>query len=57
MNQAEIGVIGGSGLYEIPGLEDKSELQIDTPFGSPSDAYILGLLEGKRVAFLSRHGP
>ncbi len=56
MKQAEIGVIGGSGLYEIPGLEDKSELQIDTPFGSPSDAYILGLLEGKRVAFLSRHG-
>ena len=56
MSQAEIGVIGGSGLYEIPGLEDKSELEIDTPFGSPSDAYILGLLEGKRVAFLSRHG-
>jgi len=56
MSQAEIGVIGGSGLYEIPGLEDKSELHIDTPFGSPSDAYILGLLEGKRVAFLSRHG-
>ena len=56
MSQAEIGVIGGSGLYEIPGLEDKSELQIDTPFGSPSDAYILGQLEGKRVAFLSRHG-
>ena len=56
MSQAEIGVIGGSGLYEISGLENKSELHIDTPFGSPSDAYILGLLEGKRVAFLSRHG-
>ncbi len=56
MSQAEIGIIGGSGLYDIPGLEDKSESQIDTPFGSPSDAYILGRLEGKRVAFLARHG-
>ncbi len=56
MSQAEIGIIGGSGLYDIPGLEEKSEQQIDTPFGSPSDAYILGRLEGKRVAFLARHG-
>ena len=56
MSQAEIGVIGGSGLYEMPGLENKRELQIDTPFGSPSDAYVLGRLEGRRVAFLSRHG-
>ena len=56
MSQAEIGIIGGSGLYDIPGLEDKSESQIDTPFGSPSDAYILGRLEGRRVAFLARHG-
>ena len=56
MSQAEIGIIGGSGLYDIPGLEEKSESQIDTPFGSPSDAYILGRLEGKRVAFLARHG-
>jgi len=56
MSQAEIGIIGGSGLYDISGLEEKSESQIDTPFGSPSDAYILGRLEGKRVAFLARHG-
>ena len=56
MSQAEIGIIGGSGLYDIPGLEEKSESRIDTPFGSPSDAYILGRLEGKRVAFLARHG-
>lgn len=56
MNSAEIGIIGGSGLYDIPGVTDRQELQIDTPFGSPSDAYLLGTLEGKRVAFLARHG-
>ncbi len=56
MSRAEIGIIGGSGLYDIPGLEEKRERQLDTPFGSPSDAYILGRLEGKRVAFLARHG-
>ena len=56
MNKAEIGVIGGSGLYEMPGLEERVELEIDTPFGSPSDSYIVGTLEGKRVAFLARHG-
>lgn len=56
MNSAEIGIIGGSGLYDIPGVIDRQELQIDTPFGSPSDAYLLGTLEGKRVAFLARHG-
>ncbi|HLV02483.1 MAG TPA: S-methyl-5'-thioadenosine phosphorylase, partial [Acidobacteriota bacterium] len=49
MNSAEIGIIGGSGLYDIPGVTDRQELQIDTPFGSPSDAYLLGTLEGKRV--------
>ena len=56
MGQAEIGVIGGSGLYEMPGLEEKEETWVETPFGRPSDAYILGRLEGKRVAFLARHG-
>jgi 5'-methylthioadenosine phosphorylase len=56
MNQAEIGIIGGSGLYEMPGLEEKSEVSVDTPFGSPSDVYVLGRLQGKRVAFLARHG-
>ena len=56
MQQAEIGVIGGSGLYQMMELEDPREVELDTPFGSPSDAYILGQLHGKRVAFLARHG-
>jgi 5'-methylthioadenosine phosphorylase len=54
--QAEIGVIGGSGLYSMPGLIDTREIRLKTPFGEPSDAYIVGSLEGKRVAFLARHG-
>jgi 5'-methylthioadenosine phosphorylase len=53
---AEIGIIGGSGLYNMPGLTDTSERKLDTPFGDPSDVYVLGKLEGKRVAFLTRHG-
>jgi 5'-methylthioadenosine phosphorylase len=56
MKQAEIGVIGGSGLYAMADLEEKEEVQIDTPFGSPSDTFIVGVLSGKRVAFLARHG-
>ncbi len=56
MAQAEIGIIGGSGLYNMPGLTDIHELSQDTPFGAPSDAYVLGMLEGKKVAFLARHG-
>ncbi|HUS18065.1 MAG TPA: S-methyl-5'-thioadenosine phosphorylase [Terriglobales bacterium] len=56
MQQAEIGIIGGSGLYSMPGLTDVRELQQSTPFGAPSDAYILGTLHGRKVAFLSRHG-
>jgi 5'-methylthioadenosine phosphorylase len=55
-NTAEIGVIGGSGLYSMPGLTNTRELRLKTPFGDPSDAFILGSLEGKRVAFLARHG-
>lgn len=51
-----IGVIGGSGLYEIAGLENTRRVEIDTPFGAPSDAYVLGLLGGRDVAFLPRHG-
>ncbi len=51
-----IGVIGGSGLYDMPGLENKQTLTIDTPFGSPSAPVIIGLLDGKKVAFLARHG-
>lgn len=54
--QAEAGILGGTGLYEIEGIEDIEEVNLDTPFGQPSDAFIIGVLEGKRVAFLSRHG-
>ena len=56
MPQAEIGIIGGSGLYSIPGLSDMREVKQDTPFGDPSDAYMLGTLAGHKVAFLARHG-
>ena len=56
MQQAEIGIIGGSGLYSMPGFGDIHELSLETPFGKPSDAYVLGTLEGRKVAFLSRHG-
>jgi 5'-methylthioadenosine phosphorylase len=52
---AEIGIIGGSGLYSMPGLEHAHEWRVKTPFGEPSDAFVLGTLEGKRVAFLARH--
>ena len=54
--QAEIGVIGGSGIYQIEGLQNIREVEIDTPFGKPSDSYIIGELEGKKIAFLPRHG-
>jgi 5'-methylthioadenosine phosphorylase len=54
--QAEIGVIGGSGLYSMNGLTNTRKLRVKTPFGDPSDTFILGTLEGKRVAFLARHG-
>ncbi len=56
MAKADIGVIGGSGLYNMPGIERVREVRLSTPFGKPSDAYILGTLEGRKVAFLSRHG-
>ena len=55
MQQAEIGIIGGSGLYHMPGFSDVHEVRQQTPFGDPSDAYILGTLEGHQVAFLARH--
>src|SRR6202451_828561 len=54
--QAEIGIIGGSGLYAMNGLTKTREVTVKTPFGEPSDAIVLGMLEGKRVAFLARHG-
>ena len=56
MAQATIGVIGGSGLYEIAGLTDVEEHDISTPFGKPSDPIVVGALQGRRVAFLPRHG-
>ena len=55
MQQAEIGIIGGSGLYHMPGFNDAQEVRLHTPFGDPSDAYILGTLENRKVAFLARH--
>lgn len=56
MAKARIGVIGGSGLYEMEGLTDVEEVKVKTPFGEPSDLIVMGTLEGQRVAFLPRHG-
>jgi 5'-methylthioadenosine phosphorylase len=56
LQHAEIGIIGGSGLYSMPGLTGIDEVVIETPFGAPSDAYVVGTLEGRQVAFLARHG-
>lgn len=56
MPKAEIGIIGGSGFYSMPGLAKISELKLKTPFGTPSDTYVLGTLDGRKVAFLARHG-
>ena len=54
--KAEIGIIGGSGLYSMPGFEAAEEANIETPFGRPSENYVLGQLAGRSVAFLARHG-
>ncbi len=54
--QARIGVIGGSGVYQIDALADLEEVALTTPFGNPSDSYIMGTIKGQRVAFLARHG-
>ena len=56
MSEARIGVVGGSGLYQMEGLVVREERRIQTPFGDPSDVYILGELDGRSVAFLPRHG-
>jgi 5'-methylthioadenosine phosphorylase len=53
---AEIGIIGGSGLYNMDGLTGVTEQRVDTPFGDPSEVFVLGTLEGRKVAFLARHG-
>src|SRR5271169_4971271 len=54
--EVKIGIIGGSGLYHMDGLSDTREVRVKTPFGDPSDSIVIGTLEGRRVAFLSRHG-
>src|SRR5436853_3375356 len=54
--RAAIGIIGGSGLYSMAGLTNTREIRVKTPFGDPSETIVLGTLEGKRVAFLARHG-
>jgi 5'-methylthioadenosine phosphorylase len=54
-NDIKIGIVGGSGLYQMAGLTDIEEIAVETPFGKPSDAYRVGTLEGKRVVFLARH--
>ncbi len=56
MPQAKIGVIGGTGLYEIEGMTGVEEVKVSTPFGDPSDSIIVGTLEGTNIAFLPRHG-
>jgi len=56
MEKIKIGIIGGSGLYDMPGLTERSEISVETPFGAPSDPLVIGSLSGKRVAFLARHG-
>jgi 5'-methylthioadenosine phosphorylase len=56
LSQAEIGIIGGSGLYSMPGVSDVHEVKLTTPFGDSSDPYVLGTLAGRKVAFLARHG-
>jgi 5'-methylthioadenosine phosphorylase len=56
MQRAQIGIIGGSGLYDMAGVTDREEVRVTTPFGEPSAPYLLGTLAGKRVAFLARHG-
>jgi len=56
MPEAKIGIIGGSGLYDIEGMTDIEEVNVDTPFGKPSDSIVVGRLEGVGIAFLPRHG-
>jgi 5'-methylthioadenosine phosphorylase len=56
LQEVEIGIIGGSGLYAMPGLTGIKEIRVQTPFGDPSDVFVTGELEGRKVAFLARHG-
>ena len=56
MTEKTLGIIGGSGLYDLPGLEQRADVTLETPFGPPSDSLVTGVLQGTRVAFLPRHG-
>src|SRR5512135_3112020 len=56
MERVKVGIIGGSGLYEVSELTERTEVTLDTPFGPPSDRFVVGTLRGRRVAFLARHG-
>src|SRR5258706_9659407 len=56
METVQIGIVGGSGLYDMADVTDRTEVALTTPFGDPSGPYVLGTLRGKRVAFLARHG-
>jgi 5'-methylthioadenosine phosphorylase len=56
MHNVQIGIIGGSGLYDMADVTDRSEVTLTTPFGEPSGPYVVGTLRGRRVAFLARHG-
>jgi purine nucleoside phosphorylase len=56
MEHVQIGIIGGSGLYDMADVTDRKEVTLTTPFGDPSGSYVIGTLRGKRVAFLARHG-
>ena len=56
MSKAKIGIIGGSGLYSMPGFTNQEEVNLETPWGKPSDAFMVGTLAGREVAFLARHG-
>ena len=56
MSEKTLGIIGGSGLYDLPGLKGREIVEVETPFGKPSDALVTGTLHGVRMAFLPRHG-
>jgi len=56
MESVQYGILGGSGFYEMPGFEETNRIALQTPFGAPSDPYVIGTLSGRRVAFLARHG-
>jgi 5'-methylthioadenosine phosphorylase len=57
MERVQIGIIGGSGLYDMAGVTDRTEVTLQTPFGEPSGSYVIGTLHRRRVAFLARHAP